>query len=115
MALEAAVMLPEPIETDVIVAVPNKKKMGPKFKKAAGIVMAHLEKLSEPEVLAIEAALADGGDATAKITIDGTECVQLRPRLSARRRLCRHSMHTRTHTYTSQQHHRMHCAPHRPC
>lgn len=75
--IEASIPLKEPIEKKVIEVVPNKKKMGPKYRKAAGAVMAHLASLSEAEVVAIESALADGGDAVAKITVDGTECVPL--------------------------------------
>jgi len=71
--IEAAVALKEPIEEDKVEAVPNKKKMGPKYRKAAGAVMKHLANLSNDEALAIEACLNDGGDGVAKISIDGAE------------------------------------------
>lgn len=69
--LEASVVLKEPIVTDKVSVLPAKKKMGPKYKKAAGAIMKYLADLSNDEALAIEKSLLDTQAAT--ITVDGTE------------------------------------------
>lgn len=49
--IEASVTLQTPVEEDVVEVVPDKKKMGPKFKKAAGAIMQHLASLSEEQIV----------------------------------------------------------------
>lgn len=69
--LEAAIKLKEPIITEVTEVVPNKKKMGPTFKKDAKVVTAYLAALSNEEAAAIGAKLA--ADGKVSITSEGKD------------------------------------------
>eukprot|EP00729_Bicosta_minor_P009703 gene9703-3439_t len=69
--LEAAVKLKEPVISEVTEVVPDKKKIGPAFKKDAKVVTAFLAGLSNDEAAAIGAKLA--ADGKVAITTDGKD------------------------------------------
>ena len=73
VALEASKALAEPIITDVVAVVPNKKKFGPKFKRDAKAITAHLEGLDNEQAAAIGEQLASAGTAT--VTVGGADFV----------------------------------------
>lgn len=63
-------LLPQPIEVDKYVFLPNKSVIGKAFKKAGDAVLTHLAGLDEPAAQPINAELAAGK--TVSVTIDGT-------------------------------------------
>lgn len=62
--LVASERLPEPIQVEKLIAEPNKKLIGPRFKGAQKDVMAAIEALDGEELLAFKAAVESTGKAT---------------------------------------------------
>jgi glycyl-tRNA synthetase len=69
--LVATIAHPEPLRTVKTTVIPDKKKLGPAFRKDAGAIVAYFANLSSEEAAAFKVKLdADGSVA---VTIDGKE------------------------------------------